>query len=138
MTLFYLLFDTKNEVARWGRAGHEPAMIYCPVLDTFTILGGDESCLPLGVEHESRYVEHVNDLHPGQIIAIGTDGIWEARNMDGEMFGKERFKRVVRKYCLEKSQVILDEVFKAVRFFTGGATPEDDITLVVVKYGFDE
>ena len=106
--------------------------------DTFTELGGTTSALPLGVIHESRYKEQTNDLLPGQIIAIGTDGIWESRNPEGEMFGKERFKMVLRDNAKECAQAIMDAVFKAVRVFTGGAKPLDDITLVIVKYGFTD
>lgn len=135
MTMFYLNLNTENNRAQWVRAGHDPAMIYCPVLDTFTELGTTDSGLPLGVIHESEYGEYDNEMHPGQIIAIGTDGIWEARNPEGEMFGKERFKAVVRDNAISPAQDILDAVFDAVREFSQGARPDDDITLVIVKYG---
>ncbi|WP_319470577.1 SpoIIE family protein phosphatase [uncultured Pseudodesulfovibrio sp.] len=137
MTLFYLHLDPRNHSAQWVRAGHDPAMIYCPVLDEFTELGAD-ACLPLGVTSDSVYAEQINDLHPGQIIAIGTDGIWEARDSSGTMFGKERFKEVLRGNAAKSSKEIMDAVFGAVREFTDGARPEDDITLVIVKYGFPE
>jgi len=138
MTLFYLNLDPEKQSARWVRAGHDPAMIYCPVLDVFTELGGEGTGLPLGVTRESHYDEQANELHPGQIIAIGTDGIWEARNRKGEMFGKDRFKKVVRDHAGYSAQEIMDAVFKAVSDFSGGTKAEDDITLVIVKYGFDD
>lgn len=137
MTLFYLKLDPEQKVAQWVRAGHDPAMIYCPVLDKFTELGEDAG-LPLGVTRETVYEERSNDMHPGQIIAVGTDGIWEARNAEGEMFGKERFKDVLRETATDSAQVILDSVFEAVREFSGGMRPDDDITLVIVKYGMEE
>lgn len=137
MTLFYLKLDTGDNSAKWVRAGHDPAMIYCPVLDNFTELGAGTG-LPLGVIKESRYEEQMNDLHPGQIIAIGTDGIWESRNAAGEMFGKQRFKDVLRKTADKCARDILDAVFEAVRVYTGGAKADDDITLVIVKYGLTD
>jgi len=137
MTLFYVKLDPSSNLAHWVRAGHDPAMIYCPVHDAFTELGGEEVGLPLGVTRDSQYSEEMNELHPGQIIAIGTDGIWEARNPDGEMFGKERFKAIVRKHAHDSAQEILDAVFDAVQLFSGFARPEDDITLVIIKYGFE-
>nr|WP_203529643.1 SpoIIE family protein phosphatase [Pseudodesulfovibrio sp. JC047] len=133
MTLFYLTLDTQKKRATWVRAGHDPAMIYCPVHDAFTELGA-EAGLPVGVMDESVYTEHTNDLLPGEIFAIGTDGIWESRNRSGEMFGKKRFKAVVRRLSALSAQDILDGVFKAVEVFTEGAKAEDDITLVIVKY----
>ena len=45
--------------------------------------------LPLGVDDDAVYDEARHPLIPGNIIIIGTDGIWEARNLQGEMFGKE-------------------------------------------------
>ncbi|QJB55801.1 SpoIIE family protein phosphatase [Pseudodesulfovibrio sp. zrk46] len=137
MTLFYLTMDPENQKAHWVRAGHDPAMIYCPKLDFFTELS-EGAGLPLGVLKESDYVEQANEMHPGQIIAIGTDGIWEARNREGEMFGKQRFKDVVRNTADLSAQEIMDAVFEAVRKYTGGSKPEDDITLVIVKYGFTD
>lgn len=137
MTLFYLKLDPENSRAHWVRAGHDPAMIYCPVLDKFTELG-ETTGLPLGVTHESQYDDQDNELYPGQIIAIGTDGIWEARSPEGEMFGKERFKDVLRANAENCANDIMDAVFEAVREFTQGARADDDITLVIVKYGFTD
>lgn len=137
MTLFYLNLDPGQRMARWVRAGHDPAMIYCPVHDAFTELGGEDVGLPLGVSRDSRYSAERTELHPGQIIAIGTDGIWEAQNPDGEMFGKERFKAVVRKHAHADAQEILDAVFEAVRLYSGFTHPDDDVTLVIIKYGFE-
>ncbi len=137
MTLFYLKLDPENRSAKWVRAGHDPAMIYCPVLDKFTELSA-EAGLPLGVTLESKYEEQANELHPGQIIAIGTDGIWEARDPSGVMFGKERFKDVLRNNAEKTAQEIMEAVFEAVRIHSDDARPDDDITLVIVKYGFTE
>jgi sigma-B regulation protein RsbU (phosphoserine phosphatase) len=134
MTLFYLRLDATEAKAVWVRAGHDPALIYCPVLDTFTELGADAG-LPLGVERERIYSEERGGMQPGQLIAIGTDGIWEARNADGEMFGKERFKTILREQAKGAAKEIVDAVFEAVRDHSGGAKLEDDVTLVVIKYG---
>lgn len=38
-------------------------------------------------------------IEPGQVTAIGNDGIWETRNSAGEMFGKERLLRLIRQYA---------------------------------------
>jgi len=46
----------------------------------------------LGVFEDAVYEEHHRDLAPGHIIAIGTDGIWEARNSEGRMFGKAQLQ----------------------------------------------
>ncbi|MGE4421442.1 MAG: SpoIIE family protein phosphatase [Pseudodesulfovibrio sp.] len=134
MTLFFLRLEAGGARAQWVRAGHDPALIYCPVHDTFTELGADAG-LPLGVLGETRYTEEAGDILPGQLLAIGTDGIWEARNPDGGMFGKERFKTVLREHAGDSAREIVDAVIEAVREHAGGAKLEDDVTLVVLKYG---
>ncbi|MCJ2165117.1 MULTISPECIES: SpoIIE family protein phosphatase [unclassified Pseudodesulfovibrio] len=134
MTLFYVRLDSKEAKAQWVRAGHDPAVIYCPVLDVFTELG-TEAGLPLGVIRETRYFDETGELKPGQIIAVGTDGIWEARNREGVMFGKARYKEILRKHADGTAREILNAVFDAVHRYTGGSKPDDDITLVIIKYG---
>ncbi len=44
MTLFYLHLDPENHSAQWVRAGHDPAMIYCPVLDELPNLARMQAC----------------------------------------------------------------------------------------------
>jgi sigma-B regulation protein RsbU (phosphoserine phosphatase) len=69
----------------------------------------------------------------GQILLVGTDGIWEAANARGEMFGKERFKAVVRRHYRGSAQEITDSVMAALEAFCQNVAPVDDITLVVAK-----
>lgn len=132
MTLFLVRFDPENGRASWVRAGHDPALIYCPVQDTFEEMGG--SGLPLGVDEDINYEEQFSEMYPGQIIAIGTDGIWEAESPDREMFGKERFRDLIRKNAEKPSAAILDAIYREIQHFTGELRQRDDITLVIIKY----
>ena len=132
MTLFYILFDPKEQHLEWVRAGHDPALLYDPTEDRFEELKG--SGLALGVDPEMCYGQyHREGLTKGQIIAIGTDGIWEAFNQSGEMFGKARFRDVIRRNAQGSAAQILSAVFDALDQFTLGQKTADDITLVVVK-----
>jgi PAS domain S-box-containing protein len=132
MTLLYMTIDTDNGYLRWVRAGHDPAIIYDPVQDKFEELKG--SGLALGLVEEFAYEENLKtELTSGQIIAIGTDGIWEAHNKDGEMFGKKRFRKILRQNANARAQDIIDAVYSDLDAFTVGLRPEDDITLVVIK-----
>ncbi len=72
-------------------------------------------------------------LQPGQIIALGTDGIWEARNTRGEMFGKQRLKTLLRQNAEAAAAVLVDQLFQSLQEFTRGTLPEDDRTLVIAK-----
>lgn len=132
MTLFYLNIDPEQKHLGWVRAGHDPALVYDPEKDGFEELKG--SGIALGVINEFEYTENRKDgLRDGQIIAIGTDGIWEAFNRAGEMFGKKRFCDIIRKHAGDSADDILNAVYTELNSFTIGKRSEDDITLVIVK-----
>ena len=132
MTLFYLAIDPNKKRLQWVRAGHDPAIIYDPRHNTFEELSG--SGMALGVNEDFRYEENIKaGVAEGQIIALGTDGIWEARNKEGNMFGKQRFRDVIRHNAKENAGRILDAVYEALDHHTRGLKSDDDITLVVAK-----
>jgi sigma-B regulation protein RsbU (phosphoserine phosphatase) len=132
MTLFALQVDRQSRQLRWVRAGHDPALVYHPQEDRFEELDGDG--LPLGISDDwSVAMGRSERLGQGEIIAVGTDGVWESRNFQGEMFGKDRFKTLIRETAERPATEIVAQVRDALFEFTGGMKPEDDITLVIVK-----
>ena len=132
MTLFYMAIDPTNERLQWVRAGHDPAILYDPGQNRFEELAG--TGIALGVQDDFRYETYQKTgLAAGQIVAVGTDGIWEACNPNGEMFGKKRFQDVIRDYAGENASNILSAVYDKLDHFTRGLKSEDDITLVVAK-----
>jgi sigma-B regulation protein RsbU (phosphoserine phosphatase) len=132
MTLFYIEIDPGGHTARWVRAGHEPALLYCPVRDRFEELAGNGT--PLGVDQDFGYAQQtLSALHPGTILAVGTDGIWEARDPEGRFFGKERFRDIIRRQAASSAQDMVTAVFDEVGRFSRGMPYQDDITLVVIK-----
>ncbi len=132
MTLFYLTIDPAKDRIDWVRAGHDPALIYDPGRDEFSELKG--SGVALGVNENFDYQENnICGLTNGQIIAIGTDGIWEAVNSAGEMFGKARFRNIIREHAAAGSGDIINAVYNELSRFTRGKKSEDDITLVIIK-----
>jgi len=132
VTLFLLEIDTRELVLRWVCAGHEPAIVYDPATDTFEELGGND--LPLGVRGDWEYREHTRvGWRAGQVILIGTDGIWETRGGDGRMFGKDALRELVRAHAARAPREILDAVLAELERFRGGAAQADDVTLVVLK-----
>lgn len=132
MTLFCLTIDPEKQYLEWVRAGHDPALVYSPQQDAFEELKG--SGIALGVTDGFQYMENrKTGLKNGQVIAIGTDGIWEAFNTAGEMFGKERYQRIIRDNAQKSAAEILDAVYRELNEFTLGKKSEDDITLVIVK-----
>ena len=132
MTLFCLSIEPEHRALEWVRAGHDPALVYTPEKDTFEELKG--TGIALGVTDSFTYTENRKEgLMNNQVIAIGTDGIWEAFNTSGEMFGKKRFQDIIRNHADRSANEILDAVYTELNSFTTGKKSEDDITLVIVK-----
>ena len=132
MTMFYISIDVENKNLSWVRAGHDPAIIYDPNFDQFEELKG--TGLALGVDKDYIFEENIKTgLVQGQIIAIGTDGIWETFNKDGEMFGKDRFREIIRNNAQMGSSDILNAIFNEIERFSLGVKAADDITLVIIK-----
>ncbi|MCU0603905.1 MAG: SpoIIE family protein phosphatase [Desulfobacterales bacterium] len=134
MTLSFVRFEPASRSLRWVRAGHPPALLYDPAAERFRELGGRG--LPLGVDDQYQYQEYAEaDLGVGQIIAIGTDGIWEASDRQKNYYGIERFREVIHRHAALNAKEILEAVFADIKTFTLGARQEDDITLVIAKVG---
>ena len=132
MTLFYLVVEPHNNRINWVRAGHDPGFLYCPHSDQFEELSG--AGLALGVDENWNFADYNRRVKPGQIVLLTTDGIFEAHDPEGKMFGKARFKEVVRKNAGLEAEGIRKAVFEAVSEYRGNQPQEDDITLVVLKF----
>jgi serine phosphatase RsbU (regulator of sigma subunit) len=132
MTLFYTEIDRPKNSMRWVSAGHDPAIIYDPHQDIFNDLNGAGN-LALGVMEDVNFKGATRDIVPGQILVIATDGIWEARNPKGEMFGKDRLHKIIRQNASATAKEIQSAVFESIRRFQKDARLEDDMTLVVIK-----
>ncbi|MGA9260506.1 MAG: SpoIIE family protein phosphatase [Desulfobacterales bacterium] len=132
MTLFCLEIDVECRCARWARAGHEPGLLYRVRDDRFEPLMGKG--IPLGVEKESTYsAQFVDHFENGDMFILGTDGLWETTDPSHEMFGKRRFKEIIRAHRDEGAASLLAVVFDEIHAFARGEVPQDDITLVIAK-----
>ena len=132
VTLFYLSVDPTRKILEWVRAGHEPAIFYDPTANSFSELAG--SGMALGVDQLCQYQKNRIDAYPrGSIIAIGTDGVWEARNESGQMYGRTAIYDVIRDNSAAGAEDIMEAVFDQIKKFRKAAESEDDVTLVVVK-----
>lgn len=132
MTLRYLLLDAEKRTLHWTGAGHDPALVYSPRTDTFSELGGGG--IPLGIEADWRYEGFgPRPIEAGEVIVVGTDGIWEARDPANQMFGKGRVHDLLREHCEENAADISRAITEATARFRGTRAQLDDITLVVIK-----
>ena len=132
MTLIYLTIDRPNQKLQWVRAGHDPAILYDPSTDTIEELRG--TGIAVGVDETWQYEENERTgLKKGQILMLGTDGIWEARNQKGSMFGKNAVHEIIRQNAEADASTIQAAIIDALTRFQNGADLEDDVTLVVIK-----
>jgi sigma-B regulation protein RsbU (phosphoserine phosphatase) len=131
MTLFICEIDRSNNVIHWVNAGHDPAMIYDHGSGEFEELTGN--ALPLGVSEMTAYQKLDRKIIPGQIIMMGTDGIWEAQSPQGDMFGKDRFKDIIRNNAGRPAKDIVNAVIEEVDRFCLPLEKSDDVTLVITK-----
>ncbi|MGE4536967.1 MAG: PP2C family protein-serine/threonine phosphatase [Desulfovibrio sp.] len=132
MTFFLLEIDPAAGVMRSVRAGHDPALLYDPVGDTFAEVGGRG--IPLGIDAGWTYEENVlRPLPEGAVLVLGTDGIWEARAASGEMYGKARLRQAIARGASGDARAVVDAVLADLDAFLAGMPRHDDVTLVVVK-----
>jgi serine phosphatase RsbU (regulator of sigma subunit) len=132
VTLFYGILDDEQRSLVWSSAGHEPATLYRAstgqieeLPNTGMLLG----VLPTAVYRQAGPVT----LAPGDILVLGTDGIWEAHDDAGRFFGKDRLHRIVQESAGLTPEEICDRIIDAVSLFVQPDAHSDDITLIVVK-----
>lgn len=132
MTMHLSIIDRPSGVFRWVSAGHDPALIYDAASGRF--VEDDNGDLPLGIDSDATFVEHqFAPLAPGQVITVGTDGVWEMPNASGEQFGKERLRAAIQESATLPSEKIVETILARLKAFQGGARQVDDVTFVVVK-----
>ena len=131
MSFFYCELTEGVTQIRWVRAGHDPAIVYDPTMDAFEELYGHG--VPLGFDDSFEYDSYQRSIESGQVIVIGTDGIWEMHNNTSEMFGKEALLKIIRNNHKASARQIVNIVTDALEQFRGDRALEDDITLVVIK-----
>jgi sigma-B regulation protein RsbU (phosphoserine phosphatase) len=132
MTLFLMVIDSNNRELRWVRAGHDPAIVYDPSSGSINELRGRGPAL--GVNTSFTFEEcKQSGWSKGQIILIGTDGIWETENPHSEKFGKFRLRQIIRQHSQFSAQEILSAIINSLNQFRGTAPQTDDVTLVVAK-----
>lgn len=100
-----------------------------------TVMWVDVGGLPLGVMTESKlcYQEVCMPMDRGDMVVLTSDGVVEAMNADGEMFGFERLEQAVRSGPHESAAMMVEYLQHAVGAFVGATEPHDDITIVVVQ-----
>lgn len=93
--------------------------------------------LPLGALRGGEWDLLSAELAPGDMLLLYSDGVTEARNGDGAMFGDERLARVLEGEHPDP-EAMMAAVLQAIETFVGGAEPYDDVTVVAVGWRGEE
>jgi serine phosphatase RsbU (regulator of sigma subunit) len=135
VTLLLAEVDAEHRTLRYINCGHNPALLLRH--PTGEIVSMSSSCPPVGMFARSVCQVGESELTPGDVIVFYTDGLTEAEDPLGEPFGMERLRAVVKGNAELSADRILKNVFHAAVDFHGGASFNDDVTILVVKCDFD-
>jgi serine phosphatase RsbU (regulator of sigma subunit) len=129
ITAFYGILGSDGSLV-YAIAGHN-----APVLVTQTDVRRLETGgLVLGFFEHASFEEEALTLAPGGVIVAFSDGVSEALNDAGEEYTDDRLLAAVHTNHGRPPQELLEALLADVRGFCGRATPNDDVTMVVVRY----
>ena len=124
------IVDLERAVMEYVCAGHEPAYL----------VAGDDSRRPLpmtggvamGVLDDFEYESREEKLRPGDALFLYTDGLTDAVNLTGELFGKERLESTLDGASARSPEEIVDHVWSEIGAYSAGAPAADDMTCLVL------
>lgn len=132
-TASYLRFDLIEKRVTFVDCGHPKIVHYRLRNGSCQTLEGPD--VPLGFQETHEYTETSIPFEGGDVFVIYSDGLTEARNSDGEMFGEERLLDVVTLKGAGGADVVAAALDAAVKDFCGARSLEDDLTLVTIGPG---
>ncbi len=129
-TLF-LLQAHNNGDCLYLSAGHIPSYLYRATnREIEELVVGN---LILGMFDSVSYQSCEVHMEVGDVAVILSDGLTEADNKRGELFGEERLKRLIWQHASEGAEVLKERILKAINTFVEGHEQADDITLVLLE-----
>ena len=131
MTAFYAVFDPAGGTLTYSSAGHNPPRLL-RAADGSRLPLNRAQRLPLGIKPDEMYAEQVVPLHPGDQVVFFTDGVIEAVNMDGDVFGSSRLDAALAVPQVS-AEALIQTVLRELASFTAGTPVADDHTVVVVR-----
>lgn len=136
VTVFYGILDPNQGMLMYANAGHPPPFHVGASEDDIGELTG--TGIPLGVFQDRGWGQEGLQVDPGDTLVFYTDGITEACNAQGELFGEGRLRGSVRAALApagsqrRSAQEVQDAILADVQSFVGEVPPSDDIALVVL------
>jgi sigma-B regulation protein RsbU (phosphoserine phosphatase) len=133
ISLFYAEYQPATRTLRYVNAGHNPPFVlrrssgWC---DVFQLKPGGT---PVGALEDTQYPVMTFQLEAGDVLVAYTDGITEAENADGQMWGQHRLEGLLCFRGRKTPQEIIQRILDQVSTFTEGGFQKDDMTLLVMQ-----
>ncbi len=131
ITLQLVFFDLQKRRFIYCNAGHNPLLFY---------RAKEQSCQPLelhtcalNVLPDFEYPVRQFPIHTEDLLVVYTDGISEAMDANGRMFGLQRMKSLIQEKSRQSADQMLRNLLEDIEVFTNGAEQNDDRALVVIK-----
>lgn len=137
MTMVMLRWEHVSKEMYYTGAGHETLVHYKAADKTYENLKCGGIALGMVPDNEKLIKEEKLNFQPGDMIILYSDGIVEARNMEGEMFGAERLLKIVEKQApkTEHAEELFQRISSELTHFIGDHIQDDDMTLIVIRHG---
>jgi len=130
-TLFFGRFDLKRQRFFYVDCGSPKPIHFCKESGSVRLIEGEN--LPLGVVKEENYQESSCDILPGDFLLFYSDGVTEARNGEGELFGVKRLMQIIKANAQIPPKALVHIIQRSVLDYSNSDTFDDDLTLIVVK-----
>jgi sigma-B regulation protein RsbU (phosphoserine phosphatase) len=129
VSLIYAVWDDRNRTLQVANSGL-PRPIYCHDGKIEVI---DATGLPLGLFDDADYDEFNFRAKPGDMFVFFSDGILDASNKAGDLFGRRRVERIVAENSTASPDAIVKMIFQAVSEHASGEDAFDDETVVAIR-----
>jgi sigma-B regulation protein RsbU (phosphoserine phosphatase) len=129
VSLIYCIWDDASLTLQVANSGL-PRPVYCHKGATQMI---EATGLPLGLFEDAEYDEFVFQAEPDDIFVFFSDGILDATNRAGELFGRTRLEKIISECSSQPAESIVKSIFKAARDHASGVETFDDQTVVAIK-----
>ncbi len=129
VSLVYAVWDDAHRTLQVSNSGL-PRPIYCHDGDIEIV---DATGLPLGLFDDAEYDEFSYQANTGDLFVFFSDGILDATNLKGDLFGRRRAEEVVKECCRLSAQSVVDTLFKAVEEHSAGVETFDDQTILAIR-----
>jgi phosphoserine phosphatase RsbU/P len=132
-SLFYVQYEPASRILQYVNAGHNPPIIVRPKRESCELFHLRAEAVPIGMFLDTQFAATKFQLDKDDILVAYTDGITEAANASGELWGLERLERLLRSCSRMAPNEILERILAGVSEFENGERQHDDVTLVVIK-----